>query len=388
MGESEGVRNRKHSRKYKTEIQQNDSVYNPILGTMKEDEGIDPKELMKSSTLKSQSYTSTFRFFFKQSFKDARRHKCQYCLGFCSVFVVVLMTLIINTLIDSGPIIFLRLAEGSVGEIDGLIESSSNTDDNLIKYVNYTQMVSLYGDRYNLSPRKLQEEAQYAIPYRFPTDFDSNGLPSITDMTYAFFTSSQTQDIRVIDTEQEDKIECGQDYEFSKLGLGECIISQELADLHGLTRGSYVYMRFDVNKELYILYEHYLIREDDKTGYEPSMGTVIAPCRVVNIHTSLGGKFPTSVEDSTIIMEYEYFYTWISAYVQPSDNNASMVAFRQFLLGAFARPEDLASFVIMTFPDPRIDFYKESDYDDVQRNVVSYVNGLVDDLGFFPESIR
>lgn len=86
-------------------------------------------------------------------------------------------------------------------------------------------------------------------------------------------------------------------------------------------------------------------------------------------------------------MEYESFYDWISPYVEPQDTNPSMVAFRSFLLGEYARPYDLADYVIMLFPDPRIDYYKESDYDDVQKNVVSYVNLLVNDLGFFPEAI-
>jgi predicted transcriptional regulator len=37
--------------------------------------------------------------------------------------VVVLSTLIINTVVDKGPIIFLKLAENTAGEHDGIIYS-------------------------------------------------------------------------------------------------------------------------------------------------------------------------------------------------------------------------------------------------------------------------
>ena len=53
----------------------------------------------------------SFRFFMKHSFKDIGRHKCHFCLSFCSVLIVVLSTLVVNTVIAKGPIIFLSLAQ-------------------------------------------------------------------------------------------------------------------------------------------------------------------------------------------------------------------------------------------------------------------------------------
>ena len=169
--------------------------------------------------------------------------------------------------------------------------------------------------------------------------------------------------------------------------LGECLISEDLALSDNLREGMFLFLKFNINRELYILYDHYKVREGDTTGYYPQMGTVVAPCKISGTFSGSGGKIPNSEADSSIFMEYESFYDWISPYVQPNDTNPSMVAFRNFLLGQYARPYDLADYVIMLFPDPRIDYYKESDYDDVQKNVVSYVNVLVNDLGFFPEAI-
>ena len=57
-------------------------------------------------------------FFVKHSYRDVKRHPCHFCLAFCSVFIVVLSTLVVNTVITQGPIIFVALAEADVGEFD------------------------------------------------------------------------------------------------------------------------------------------------------------------------------------------------------------------------------------------------------------------------------
>jgi len=40
------------------------------------------------------------------------------------VFIVVIFALIINTIVAKGPIVFMKLSEGTQGEIDGIISSS------------------------------------------------------------------------------------------------------------------------------------------------------------------------------------------------------------------------------------------------------------------------
>ena len=53
---------------------------------------------------------TTFIFFVKHSFRDVGRRKFHFFLAFCSVFIVVLSTLVVNTVIQKGPIIFMKLA--------------------------------------------------------------------------------------------------------------------------------------------------------------------------------------------------------------------------------------------------------------------------------------
>lgn len=301
-----------------------------------------------------------------------------------------MMTLIINTLIDKGPIIFLRLAEGTVGETDAIIQSSANTDLESSKYLNMTQIFSIYNDEFLLSPRKIKD-VEYRVLSSTPTNIsNTTGLPQFTAAqarNYRFSTE-QTQVLRVIDTEQEKKLKAGRDYSYGKLDQGECMISTSLAGFKNLTIGDFLYMKFDIREELYIMWDHYLVRANDKTGYQPKIGETTTVCKIKDIFGSTSGKFPASEDDSTVIMEIEHFYAWVSAFVEPDDKNPSMIAFRSFLTNEFARGYDTADFIIMNFPDPRIDFYKESDYDDVQKNVVSYANTLVNKLGFFPASVN
>lgn len=72
------------------------------------------------------SQASTLNFFLKHSYRDASRKKFHFALSFCSVYIVVWSALVINTLVDKGPIIFLKLAEGSEGQYDGIIYPSND----------------------------------------------------------------------------------------------------------------------------------------------------------------------------------------------------------------------------------------------------------------------
>ena len=56
-----------------------------------------------------------FKFFMRHSYRDIGRRKCNFGLAFCSIFTVVLSTLIINTVVSLGPIVFLKIGENKVG---------------------------------------------------------------------------------------------------------------------------------------------------------------------------------------------------------------------------------------------------------------------------------
>ena len=55
-------------------------------------------EMMRDLESRLTSWT-TFTFFVKHSFRDVGRRKFHFMLAFCSVFIVVLSTLVVNTVI-------------------------------------------------------------------------------------------------------------------------------------------------------------------------------------------------------------------------------------------------------------------------------------------------
>jgi hypothetical protein len=67
----------------------------------------------------------TFIFFLKHAKEDLLRRKCHFCLAFCTVMIVVISTLVVNTIISKGPIVFMKLAEEDSGQIDGTFYSKN-----------------------------------------------------------------------------------------------------------------------------------------------------------------------------------------------------------------------------------------------------------------------
>ena len=70
-----------------------------------------------------------FLFFIKHSFRDLKRRPCHFCLAFCSVLIAVLSTLVVNTVVEKGPVIFVTLAQKRVGELDNYYEPSQGRPD-------------------------------------------------------------------------------------------------------------------------------------------------------------------------------------------------------------------------------------------------------------------
>lgn len=109
-------------------------------------------------------------FAWKNACIDIKWRKCNFCLGFMSVFIVVWISLVINTVIEKGPIIFLKLAEGNSGEIDGIItsfqDSPTDIDDDATEpknFLNYTRIQELNTEgEFLLAPWKNFKVLYYA----------------------------------------------------------------------------------------------------------------------------------------------------------------------------------------------------------------------------------
>ena len=154
----------------------------------------------------------------RHSWRDISRRKCNFCLAFCSIFTVVISTLIINTVVQMGPIVFLKLAENKIGEYDAIFVPNDNTDDNTV-FWNYTKVMDTTHSQYNFSPRKVFEYSNLA------SDTPTKSNPTAT--TFTGFVS-------FIDTAKEKKIGIGTEFPFPPQKKGECLVSDSLRVLEGL----------------------------------------------------------------------------------------------------------------------------------------------------------
>ena len=174
-----------------------------------------------------------FLFFVKHSFRDLKRHICHYCLAFCSVYIVVLSTLVVNTVTDQGPIIFVNLAQGASGQYDVWYYGYITDDFNQNSYgysaegymLNYTRVQELYGDKYNLAPR--YHSAVYAYP-EWQQYTETLMIPEGYNHIYFY------------DKELEKDINVGTSWPYNSLQPDECILSSDYKDVSSIRKGDKV----------------------------------------------------------------------------------------------------------------------------------------------------
>jgi hypothetical protein len=79
------------------------------------------EQKLSPEKIKNQRCWPSTKFYTLYQWRDLRRHKCHFFLAFCSVFFIVLATLVVTSIISKGPIVFLKLAQENTGEIDAFI---------------------------------------------------------------------------------------------------------------------------------------------------------------------------------------------------------------------------------------------------------------------------
>jgi len=86
-------------------------------------------------------------------------------------------------------------------------------------------------------------------------------------------------------------------------------------------------------------------------------------------------------------MEYGPFFKLLARYLpSPLNNNEH---FKKYLINQGSeKVYELADFMMMTLPKPRIKYYSSSNYYDIQRGVTGYANDIIESLGFFPVRMK
>ena len=85
-------------------------------------------------------------------------------------------------------------------------------------------------------------------------------------------------------------------------------------------------------------------------------------------------------------MEYEPFLSHVAENLP--NYFSSNPDFKDWLLsvsnGDSPIGREIADFLVLTLPHPRIDYYQSSDFNVIQKSVTGHTSQLADELGFFP----
>ncbi|CDW84878.1 family protein [Stylonychia lemnae] len=363
------------------------------------------------------SLSRTIQFFARHSYRDIKRKKCHFCLAFCSVFIVVMFSLVVNTLVQRGPIIFLKVVEGTEGEIDGVISGSNGehskqafstmSDDNMLNYTRV--MEALATDDYRLSPRKTfcgskigsdqnnkniidhEDESEMA---KWRAQYDpSTNMPSRDQAYSPNVQTLQPACLMLWDTKLEQKNEIGRLYEFEPMKYGECSMTQKQAENLNVQEGDMIYYQMYLStlyNGLINKYNRYAVQQGQKQLSQITLFQTKfrIPCKVVRIMSNSYGKFPDIMLQSGQMgfMEYGQFLNILSNYLPEAHKNNE--DFKQFLRDqSKVTLEEYADVLLLSLPTPRVSYYESTNYEETQRKISVYAAGLVKDLGYYPVNI-
>jgi hypothetical protein len=235
------------------------------------------EEFMERENLEPLNLKEAVKFFGRHSYKDAWRRKLHFMLAFCSVFLVVCSTLIINQIISKGNIIFLKISESTHGEIDAFVTPAADIVDKTMDGITYEMPALLNLTAVNeyytavdptvlddllLTPRKIfsstkvlkeskcgiYNESSSIQMERWHDSFDPvYNLPNRKD-TYSIKFANNLDDYSIVafKTEREREIQLGRKYEFGPMDVGQCMVVLEedgSAVTQNLKDGQIIFMK-------------------------------------------------------------------------------------------------------------------------------------------------
>eukprot|EP01090_Pellita_catalonica_P007847 TRINITY_DN18448_c0_g1_i1.p2 TRINITY_DN18448_c0_g1~~TRINITY_DN18448_c0_g1_i1.p2 ORF type:complete len:259 (-),score=24.17 TRINITY_DN18448_c0_g1_i1:289-1065(-) len=103
--------------------------------------------------------------YLRQTVKEVRKRKINFCLGCCSCFIVVVVVAFMMSLLTNSPVVFLHLAELNAGEIDLEMIAGDWTGYSQVNYTLAAQTLFQNEDWSYHSPRHVGDTALF--PERF-----------------------------------------------------------------------------------------------------------------------------------------------------------------------------------------------------------------------------
>ena len=106
------------------------------------------------------------------------------------------------------------------------------------------------------------------------------------------------------------------------------------------------------------------------------------PCKITNFFGSDAyGKFPLGDIENQIIMEWKYWLSYMSNYLDRKwTRNDDFMNY----LKTEGIQDEYVSLIMLTVPSPRYEYYQSTDFRTIKKGVLGYISSVVDDLGSYP----
>lgn len=211
-------------------------------------------------------------------------------------------------------------------------------------------------------------------------------LRSCLELACASFALEPTvAKVYAIDTAQEKRIGLGRAYTFGALQPGTALMRSGLATQMGLKVGDYFFLSIAVEAALPALfYDGANKHIAELIGSRPNetidedeiaIQRVNVPVRLAGIMASSFGKF-ASGDTKAVLVELAHVTAMLADAADPAERVPHASFWRE------RRIEDFVDRLALNLPPPRVEAYRHTDYDDIQRAVMEFSSRAVYLLGF------
>ena len=355
--------------------------------------------------------SSVVRESWAETWRQVKGAPCGWCLACGSIFLVVVTAALTTTLISRAPLIFLREAETSAGQIDLRLSPDPDAAAGALNYTRFaaalagatvgTPSASTYtyhAPRLVLGGAAAWKAAQCATPAVGPDDvaaryvagggLDANGSVTWSPCGWFSCMPERCADARgafdlsltFVDTAAESRMGLGRAWPYGRLASNTAVVPDTLATKLGVRAGDELYVEVAPGDLLRYGFAPNIV---DAVGWPTAAaeyGAVVMRVRIAGVVSpGVGGKAGNAAGATTLVMELPAAAESLASALHPA------LAALRAAAGAPSLP-DVAAYateiVANLPPATRLAAYSNSNYDRLRAQVADYASTMMYLAGF------
>ena len=378
------------------------------------------EELKGKDFLSRHSFWSSVNFYLKSSWREIQRRKTFYLLALLSCALVVTTTAVAQSVINNAPLIFLKQAERTSGQIDVGIYSHNYGRSQLSK--NHEPLPQTITNLFSISSpnrgvrevllngTKIEQINQQKLhahtSYRYSRRVDLlgardknapcekanefiNSFEKVYENSVMDKCTYKSVDILILNTTRENEIGLGSRID-QPIPEGSAIIDQGIAKMLNATVGDYIWVQFYPDSHIEYIAEINQEYFRAQTHFEPQdvVGLYIRmPVKVHEIWENFADKVPGGGQN-IVLMEQSTFFPYAMKYFSTRWTpllKDTWEFFRTKL--SQLKIAEFSNSVMFNHPQ-RMKVYTDPNYDNLQYTVEKFAEKVSLSLGVLPFDMR